>query len=300
MKINSKKNTKNIKNTKNKIKTKSKKNKTGGAAAMINQQKKKIMGNDNDRCDLSKPYLNDVEKAFFSPNKLFNKIDNSDLLTKEKEEFKKIFKINMRGFCSDTKSNQYLKFCSNLFNCIKEPKLFYEVLNDIFDLEIKDAPKLKDLYKRKKQITKDLTLEDFYKQETKERARSISLFLIKVLFKTINQYEAKHPPEKINPTHTILLKSRFEILFSDIKILIDFKNETTENLTKKILDKKDIIQDYYTNKLFSSDLEESDRANKEHDGGASFILIIVGGFLSMALLNTNMFNAPPQISGSIT
>lgn len=297
MKINSKKK---LKNTQNINKKSYIKNKIGGAGAMIQQQLKKIQGTDSDKCDLSKSYLNDTEKTFFSSNKMLNKIDKSDLLNKENDEFKTIFKRNMKVVCGDSNQNKYLKFCSNLLNCIKEPRFFYEVLNDIFDLDIKDTPKLRDLYKRQSKISKDLTLEDFYKQEKESRAHSISLFLTKVLFKTINQYEEKYPPTELNPANTILLKPRFEKLFTELKITVDFKNETTENLTKKILDKQDVIQDYYMDKLFSADLEESDRANKAHDGGASFILIIVGGFLSMALLNTNIFNAPPQISGSIT
>ena len=135
---------------KKKIISKKRLNKRGGGqpAAAAAEQLQKIIG--DDKCDLTVPYVGNLEKVSYDPAKLMKKLEKTDLLEKEGPEFQTMFKKNMKSFCASSKENKYLKFCSNLFNCVKEPRLFYEVLNDIFDLDIKDSPKLKNFYKQKK------------------------------------------------------------------------------------------------------------------------------------------------------
>ena len=97
-------------------------------------------------------------------------------------DFKNIFKKHMKTFCGSSRETKYLKFCSNLFNCVKAPRLFYEVMNDIFDLDMGDAPKLKKIYDKKKKNNPELTKEAFYKEEKESRAEGVSNFVVKVLF----------------------------------------------------------------------------------------------------------------------
>lgn len=292
-----KRNTK--KHSKKKIITKKRHNKKGGGqpAAAAAERFQQIIG--DDKCDLTVPYVGKLEKTSYSPDKLMKKLEKTDFLEKENPQFQTMFKKNIKLFCASSKENKYLKFCSNLFNCIKEPRLFYEVLNDIFDLDIADSPKLKNFYKTKKKINPDLVLDDFYKLEKETRAEAVAAFLINVLFKTINDFEAKNPPKNKNPTDNIYLKKKFEDLFNNISISVNFQTETIPDLKKKILDKETIIGDYYTAKVFSSDDKQSLNENKDERGG-TFIFLVVGGFLLTLFLRTNFFAAPPKLPGSIS
>jgi hypothetical protein len=274
-------------------------NKKGGGAAgaAAKEQLQKIIG--DDKCDLTVPFINNLEKVSYGPEKLMKKLEKTDLLQKEGPEFQTMFKKNMKTFCASSKENKYLKFCSNLFNCVKDPRLFYEVLNDIFDLDISDSPKLKNFFKSKRKINRNLTKEAFYIQEKESRAEAVSEFLIKVIFKTINDFEAKNPPKEKNPTDNIFLKKKFETLFINISIKVDFKTETVPDLKKKILDKENIIGDYYTAKVFSGDDKQSLNENKDKRGD-TFLFLVIGGILTTLVLKMNLFGAPPNLPGSIS
>ena len=273
--MNSKKRTrKNLKryNKKKKVITRKKNNKKGGAMAMAKAQVQKMAG--DDKCDLSIPFVNGLEKASYSSQKMLQKLEETDLLSKETQEFKTMFTNNMRNFCGRDDNTKYLKFCSNLFNCVKEPRLFYEVLNDIFDLDIKYNPKLKSLYnKKKKSIQQNLSLEDFLKEEKDSRAQAVSEFLVKVLFKTITDFELKHPPSDKDPTNNIFLKEKFKNLFTNINISTDFAKETAADLKKKIMDKETVIGDYYTAKILKGDEDQSLNENKD-ERSSNFILFV--------------------------
>ncbi len=292
-----KRNTK--KYSKKKLITKKRYNKRGGGqpAAAAAEQFQKIIG--DDKCNLTVPYVSNLEKTSYSPDKLMKKLEKTDLLEKEDPEFQNMFKKNVKGFCATSGENKYLKFCSNLFNCVKEPRLFYEVLNDIFDLDIGDSPKLKNFYKTKKKLNPDLNKDDFYKQEKETRAEAVSAFLVNVVFKTINDFETKNPPKNKDPTDKIFLKPKFEDLFKNISISINFQTETIPNLKKKILDKETIIGDYYTARVFSSDDKQSLNENKDKRGD-TFIFLVIGGFLTTLFLRMDFFAAPPELPGSIS
>jgi hypothetical protein len=274
-------------------------NKRGGgqAIAAAKEQFQKITG--DDKCDLTVPYVGNLEKVSYDPAKLMKKLEKTDLLEKEGPEFQTMFKKNMKKFCGNSKENKYLKFCSNLFNCVKEPRLFYEVLNDIFDLDINDSPKLENFYKKKKKLTPDLSTDDFYKQQKELRCEAVSEFLVNVIFKTINDFESKNPSKDKNPTDNIFLKKKFETLFVNIQVSVNFKKETVEDLKKKLLDKETVIGDYYTASVFSSDDNQSLNENKDERSG-NFIFIVIGGILTTLFLKMNFFAAPPTLTGSIS
>lgn len=287
-----------MKKTKKNIKKLNKKNSMkGGAGAMLKQNLKKAAGDDT--CDLSIDYLNQLEKTSYKPEKLMKRAEESEFLRKENPGFKKMFSINLKTFCASSVGNRYLKFCSNLFSCLKEPILVYEVLNDIFDLNIKNQPKLKALYNQKKKLTAGLTVDDFYDIEKKTRSETTAMFFVKVLFKTINQYELKHPPKDKSPTDSIFLKEKIIIVFKNVGIDIDIKNETVEKLKEKILGSESAISDYYSSRIFSTSDEQGVRELKDKKSG-SFIFLVIGIFLSTLALKSNFFDAPPGIVGSVT
>ena len=273
--------------------------KKGGAglADMAKTQLNKIVG--NDKCDLSVDYISGLEKTSYSPQKMLGKLEKTELLEKENPPFKKLFKKNMTSFCGSSKENRYLKFCSNLFNCVKTPKLFYEVMNDIFDLDIKDSPKLKNLYEKKKKITPTFDEEQFYNEEKGFRSESVSLFFVNVIFKTINEYEEKYPPKNKSPIEAIFLKQKFLDMFKNFGMDIKIKTETIETFKSKILDKETAISDYYTARVLKSDDKQNLNENKD-DRSSSFIFILIGGLLTTLIIRSDIFSAPPGIMGSVT
>lgn len=279
---------KNIRNNK----CKKKKSMKGGAGSMMQQTLKTAFGDDT--CNLSLDYLIEQEKYSYNPNKMLKKAIKSDFLIKENPAFKKLFIINLRTFCGSSRENKYLKFCSNLFSCIKEPILLYEVLNDIFDLDIDKQPELKTLFKNT-----GLTLEDFYENEKKSRTETMAMFLVKVLFKTINKYELKHPPKNKSPTNNIYLKEKILLVLKNVGLDVDIKTETVEKLKEKILSKELAINDYYSSRLFSDDYEQGVKKLKEEKSD-SYILIVIGLLLGTIVLRSNLFDSPPGIGGSIS
>jgi hypothetical protein len=288
-----KKNKKNI--SKNNIKNKSKKG--GGMGTLAKKQLQTMTGDDT--CDLSIPYLSTLEKTSYDTKKMLKKIEETDLLKKENQEFKNIFKVNLTYFCGRKTDTKYLKFCSNLLNCVKEPRLFYEVLNDAFDLDISSSPKLKALYKKQLQINKSLTKEDFYKEEKEQRILAISNFLVRVLFKSINDFEKKFQPNNKSPSDTIFLKEKFLDLFKDINLRINIKTIDVDELKEQLMKKETAISDYYTSRVFSKDDLQSINENKD-ERKPTFIFIVIGGLLTTLLLKLNLFGAPPNIGGSIS
>ena len=288
-----------IMKTKKNIKKKNNKKKSmkGGAGAMMQQAIKTTAGDDT--CDLSLDYSNLLEKSSYIPEKMLKKAEGSEFLRKENPQFKKMFSVNLRAFCGSSKGNRYLKFCTNIFSCIKEPILLYEVLNDIFDLNIKKQPKLKALFKKKQNFIAGLSIDDFYKKEKEDRAETMAMFLVKALFRTINQYEQIHPPTNKSPTETIFLKEKILLVFENVGLNIDIKKESVEDLKQKILKQEGAITDYYSSRIFSTDDEQGIREMKDKKNG-SFIFIVVGLFLSTLALQTNFFDAPPSIGGSVT
>ena len=289
MKTKTKKNIKEKNNKKNTMK--------GGAYAMIKQNFKKITG--DDICDLSLDYLSQLEKTAYSPNKMLKKADESEFLIKEDQGFKKNISINLKTFCGSSKGNRYLKFCSNLFSCLKEPILIYEVLNDIFDLNIKKNPKLKSLYNQKKKFKAGLTINEFYETEKKSRSETIAMFLVKVLFKSINEYELKHPPKYKSPTDSIFLKENIILVLKNVGINVNIKTEKVDQLKEKILNNESSIIDYYMTRLSSITDEQSVRELKEKKS-SSFLFIVIGLFFGTIFLRSNFFDSRPGISGSIT
>lgn len=287
---------KNIKN----ISKKSKKisNKKGGGLGTLAKKQLQTMTGD-DTCDLSIPYLSTLEKTSYDTKKLLKKIEETDLLKKENKEFKNLFKVNLTYFCGRKTDTKYLKFCSNLLNCVKEPRLFYEVLNDAFDLDISFSPKLKALYKKQLQINKSLTKEDFYKEEKEQRILAISNFLVRVLFKSINDFEKKYPPNNKSPSDTIFLKNKFLDLFKDINLSINIKTINVDELKEKLMKKEIAISDYYTSRVFSKDDLQSINENKD-ERSPTFIFIVIGGLLTTLLLKLNLFGAPPNLGSSIS
>ena len=64
-----------------------------------------------------------------------------------------------------------------------------------------------------------MTQDDFYKQEKETRAEAVAeLHKLKTVFKTINDFEAKHPPKNKDPTDKIFLKKKLEDLFKNMEI----------------------------------------------------------------------------------
>ena len=109
----------------------------------------------------------------------------------------------------------------------------------------------------------------------------------------------KNPPKNKDPTDKIFLKPKFEDLFKNISISINFQTETIPNLKKKILDKETIIGDYYTARVFSSDDKQSLNENKDKRGD-TFIFLVIGGLLTTLFLRFDFFAAPPELPGSIS
>ena len=229
---------------------------------------------------------------------MLEKLKTTNLLSKENPQFKKLFTKHMTSFCGASKDNRYLKFCSNLLNCVKTPVLFYEVMNSIFDLDIEESSKLKLLYKNKKKLVTGLKEADFYNEEKQSRAQSISLFFINVIFKTINKYEEKYPPKNKSLIEAVFLKPKFLDMFKNLGMDINIKTETSETLSSKILGKEDAITDYYMAKVLKPENTQNINENKD-DRSGSFIFIIISGIFITLFLRSDILNAPPGIMGSI-
>lgn len=274
-----------------------KKNLNGGAMAMATEQLKKIGG--TDRCDISVDYIKGLEKALYSPDKLIKKLETSEFLAEENKEFKVLFKKNLKLFCGTSTANKYLKFCSNLFNCIKAPRLFYEVMNDIFDLDISSQPKLKTLFKQKQILSPTMTQDDFFKEEKNTRAEAVASFFVKVVFKTFIDFEKRHPPTKKTPADNIFMKDKLLSMFNDIGININVPSEDVETLKEKILSKESAITDNYMARVFKEDDQQNLNENKDKRN-PTFIFLVIGGFFLTVILRSNIFSAPPALEGSIS
>ena len=200
----------------------------------------------------------------------------------------------MNNFFAENNKSEYLKFCTNLFGCIKEPNIFYEVLNDVIDVSVK-YPKIKELFDKKKKEKPYIEEGEFINEHKKERAKGMASFMVEALFKSINEYEKKHGENA--PNHTVNLKNDFKQLFSDLKINIDYKSETVDSLTNKIIDKENVIKDYYDSKLLSDD-SESINENKDKRS-PTFLIFIIGLIGTLITIETGLFEAPPGILGGV-
>ena len=119
-----------------------------------------------DRCNLAVDYFGKMEQGLYSEKKLMDKVKKLEFIKEEPKLFTKIFTAKLKAFCVTRESRKYLKFCSNLLNCLKGPSRFYEVLNDMFDVDEK-APLIKQLYKSKTSLDKNLKIDSFTKDEKK-------------------------------------------------------------------------------------------------------------------------------------
>jgi hypothetical protein len=288
------------KNNLRKTNFKTKKNIKGGGTglgAMVSEGIQKATGQ-AERCNLAIDFYGKIETSMYTDAKLMEKIKKLEFIKNEPKLFKDIFTKKLKKFCIDTESKRYLKFCSNLLNCMKGPKLFYEILNDMYGVD-KTFPLIKQLYKTKYKIDPSLTMDSFIKEEKTLRITTMAKFLIDVIFSSIKEYEKKHPPEKKIPIHALFLTDKLKELFKKISIDITFKDITEDKLTNIFVEKETAIVDYYQSRIMG-DLSTQDSTENKDERSSAFIGIVAALILSIVVIETGIFDAPPGIGGGIT
>ena len=251
-----------------------------------------------ERCNLAVDYYGKMEQGLYSEQKLMEKVKKLEFIKEEPKLFTTLFTKKLKTFCVTKNSKRYLKFCSNLLNCLKGPSKFFEILNDMFDLDPK-APLIKQMYKTKKSVDSTLTNEKFIENEKNLRVETVAKFLVEVVFSAIIDYEKKHPPEKKVPIHALFLKDKLLELFKKINIEFDLKKITSDELTQIFKDKEIAIIDFYSSRSDES-METQDSIENKDERFPTFIAIVAGLLLSIVVIESELFDAPPGVPGGIS
>ena len=284
-------------NVNNKKSKKSKKLSGGGLAGVMQKGFMKATGQ-NEKCNLAVDPYSLLESKLYNRKKLNKKVEKLQFIKSEPELFKKLFTQNLNSYCVELSGKRYLKFCSNLLNCLKAPSKFYEVLYDTFNVDEKQ-PLTKQLYNNKKKLNSSLTMEKFIEGEKKLRLQAMAGFMIEVIFKSIIQYERKHPPEKKIPQHALVFKDKLTGFFKDINMDFDLKKISQGNLEKLLLDKEVSIMDYYTSRT-SAGTESISTVDNKDKRTPTFLKIFLGVIASIVIIETGWFDAPPGVPGGIS
>jgi hypothetical protein len=281
-------------------KSKQSKKFTGGGLGLANLMQKGInkATGEKEKCNLALDYYSKFEAKLYSKSKLLNKLEKLEFIKLEPELFKKIFKSNLENFCVTIESKRNLKFCSNLLNCLKDSTKFYEVLYDVFNVDEKQ-PLTKQLYNAKKKLTRELSMVKFIEDEKKLRVETMARFLIDVLFQSIIKYEKKHPPEKKIPQNALVFKKNLEKLFKNLDMDFDLKKITKDEFLKLLKEKEVTIMDYYTSRVSKGNAAISTIENKDKRT-PTFLKLIAGVVISVIIVETGWFDAPPGVPGGIS
>ncbi len=269
----------------------------GGLAGVMQKGFMKATGQ-NEKCNLAVDPYSKLESKLYSSKKLNSKLPKLPFIKSEPDLFKQLFTKNLNEYCVNKEDKRYLKFCSNLLNCLKSPSKFYEVLYDTYNVDEKQ-PLTKQLYNNKKKINSALTMEKFIEAEKRLRLRTMAGFMVEVIFQSIIQYEKKHPPEKKIPQHALVFKDKLIGFFKDINMEFDLKKVTQENLIKLLKDKEVSIMDYYTSRTSAGTEAISTVSNKDKRT-PTFLKVFLGVLASIVIIETGWFDAPPGVPGGIS
>ena len=251
-----------------------------------------------EKCNLAIDFTGNLESKLYSPQKLSRTLLKLKFTKNEPELFKKFFNANASEFCVKLDSKRHLKFCSNLFNCLKNAQKFYEVLYDIFNITDKQ-PLTKQLYENKKKQDKSLTMEKFLKDEKKLRIKTMSAFVVDVIFKSVKQYERKHPPKTAPPDKKLVFKEKFIKFFENIGFEIKEMKIDKNEFEKLLIDKEVSIVDYYLTRTSPDDASTSTVSNQDKRA-PTFLKLLVGAVGAILLIQTGWFDSAPGVPGGIS
>jgi hypothetical protein len=252
----------------------------------------------NEKCNLAIDPYSKNESKLYSGKKLEKKLKKLPFIKAEQQLFQDRFKENLNAICVKEETGKYLKFCSNLLNCMKAPNKFYEVLHDVFNIDEKQ-PLTKQLYDNKKKLVPGLSMNKFIEDEKKARIKAMAKFMVDVIFKSIIEYERKHPPEKKNPQHVLGLKTKLDKLFKDLNMDFDLKKINEQDLIKVLNEKEVSIIDYYQART-SAGTEKIDTISNKDKRTPTFLKIFIGLIASIVIIETGWFDAPPGVPGGIS
>merc|ERR1712070_813875 len=109
--------------------------------------------------------------------------------------------------------------------------------------------------------------------------------MVNVIFKSIVEYEKKHPPEKKNPQHALGLKKKLEKLFKDLNMDFDLKKINESDLIKILNEKEVSIIDYYQARV-SGGTEQIDTISNKDKRTPTFLKIFFGLIASILIIET--------------
>lgn len=271
-----------------------------GMTSGIGQMAKRKLDINSEKCELMVKSVNKfADKSLYTEAKLLKKLESVEFIKHEPQGFKEMFSRNLKSFCVTEKNGYHLKFCYNLVSCLKRPHLFFEMLNDLVSVDEKNDF-VKKLYNQKKSAGEQIDIVDLLEEEKTERCKAMADFLINVVFKSINEYEKKHPPNnKKSDKHKIFIKDKLEDLFRRMMLDIDIRSVDNNYLADQLKNKTQLIKDF----ALTRDLTVEDTADiiKNKDKRSSmFIGLVVSLLLSVITIESGIFDAPPGVSAGVS
>tara|TARA_B100001057_G_scaffold499366_1_gene609733 strand:+ start:597 stop:1550 length:954 start_codon:yes stop_codon:yes gene_type:complete len=273
---------------------------SGMMSSGLGQMAKRKLDIKPEKCELMVKSVNKfADKSLYTEKKLMKKLESVEFIKYEPQGFKEMFSRNLKAFCVTEKNGYHLKFCYNLVSCLKRSHLFFEMLNDLVSVDEKNDF-VKKLYNQKKKAGEQVDMADLVEEEKTERCKAMADFLINVVFKSINEYQKKHPPNsKKSDKNKIYIKNKLEDLFRRMMLDIDIKSVDNDALANELKNKTQIIKDFARTR----DLTVEDTADiiKNKDKRSSmFIGLVVSLLLSVITIESGIFDAPPGVSAGVS
>ena len=142
-------------------------------------------------------------------------------------------------------------------------------------------------------------MEKFLKDEKKLRIKTMSAFVVDVIFKSVKQYERKHPPKTAPPDKKLVFKEKFIKFFENIGFEIKEMKIDKNEFEKLLIDKEVSIVDYYLTRTSPDDASTSTVSNQDKRA-PTFLKLLVGAVGAILLIQTGWFDSAPGVPGGIS
>jgi hypothetical protein len=222
---------------------------------------KRITGEDTDTCSLIKDKIG-LERASDRKALIDRRTGNHPFFKEEDSYFKSLVGKNMQTFCFNTNANKdveyYSRFCRNILNCMKTPKLINGLLFEAIDSkstkrmfdelpgyynpsdnlqslgEDMEMNLKKRIVKRIMEENKEIQSETDPKQRyamilsvlQNENKKNLATFFTNVLIKSVIEYKEASSSPPSSYTKEIKLQEPLEKLITKLTKKYDMKNPT--------------------------------------------------------------------------